>query len=286
LLEDPAIKYERDAQQYLKDVGDSISFDVRRGIYAPNSYHKKGKSRLWKNEFAKWLTILVNAITLYFIIRYTHYARKQWIEAHTTADQAIIAAGAAKSAAGTADAALKDSQKSFVINERPYIVVDGSPQFAEPPAANAPIHVNITVRNIGKTPAIKILQNYKLTKYISSSRDAKGIKQYRDFMISTFNELVKKSKAQRSELESLANFHAEQDVAPNTPVWSTNVDVVVLSPSEFITMQASDKVVLIYMGLISYTDMSGGKYETEYCTMYWGNQPTTWHICDNHNIIQ
>jgi hypothetical protein len=68
-------------------------------------------------------------------------------------------AAAAQSAAETADATLKDSQKSFVINERPYMVMDGAPEFVTLPDTTSEIQANATIRNIGKTPAIRVLWN-------------------------------------------------------------------------------------------------------------------------------
>jgi hypothetical protein len=192
------------------------------------------------------------------------------------------AADAAKSAAATASATLTDSQKSFVINERPYVVTEGAPQFANPPAANVDINANVTLKNIGKTPARVVLWNAKLVKFESGPRTPEGFEHVRVFIASVFDDLRKKNAAAVAEATAKG---AETDVAPNATLFNTSSET--LSPPEFSLLQHGDgKEALFLVGTISYTDNFEGVYQTEFCWVYWGTDPKIWHICDNHNTIR
>jgi hypothetical protein len=193
------------------------------------------------------------------------------------------ATSAAQKAAEIADATLKDNQKSFVLNERPYLIIEGAPQFIKPPAVDTPIQANVVLRNIGKTPALKILWNVRLLTFIPGKKDSAGYQRLVAFMTSTFDDLAKKDTLGRNEI---IEKQAEHDVAPEATLFSTSQDILKLSAHELNTLQTSDSLTLFYVGMISYTDNFGGVYKTEFCWIYWGSDPRTWHICDNHNVIE
>lgn len=120
MLRNPANKEEYNSDQYLKNVNERFSFDASTGIYKPKFYYKKPKRDGVKNSF-KIAMLILNALTLYFLIRYTHYARLQWVEMKRTADQSVIAANGAKDSAieakhanETTKIALVDVQRAFV----------------------------------------------------------------------------------------------------------------------------------------------------------------------------
>lgn len=75
-----------------------------------------------------------------------------------------------------------------------------------------------------------------------------------------------------------------QDVAPNDIIFSTNKPVM-LTPAECQDI-VTGRAVLIYIGLISYSDAFSEQFRTEFCYQYTGSDPTTWHICDVHHVIR
>ncbi len=71
-------------------------------------------------------------------------------------EAAKTSADAAKSAANTAVATLEAARKSFVLEQRPYLILDVVPVFVRAPSADGqPIAANVWVKNIGKSPAIR-----------------------------------------------------------------------------------------------------------------------------------
>src|SRR6266852_3720430 len=133
-------------------------------------------------------------------------------------------ADAAKSAADTADATLKSSQKSFIIDQRPYIVVDeNSPFFLEhSPAAGQQILANVYLKNIGRTPAVQVVTGMsffsfhgKVVAKLNAKERNKATEEYIAFIESKFAELRKTDdiiRKRKKELE-LRNIAPGQDVA-------------------------------------------------------------------------
>lgn len=121
----------------------------------------------WLNAKAGFVTALATIVIAILTGFYVHYSRAQWTvmrdqlpELKKSANAARDAADAAKSAATTAASGLTDSEKYFLIEQRPYMVVDeGFPQLVTPqaPTADQPIKVNVQFRNIGKTPAVQVV---------------------------------------------------------------------------------------------------------------------------------
>jgi hypothetical protein len=89
---------------------------------------------------------------------YTYYAAGQLHNMKRATGAPERSATAAKSAADTADAPLKNQQKSFEIDQRPYMVVEGAPRFSgNGLMAQKGITVNIAFRDVGRTPAMKFI---------------------------------------------------------------------------------------------------------------------------------
>jgi len=172
-----------------------------------------------------------------------------------------------------------DLRRNFVVNERPYMVVDGIPQFLTPLTANTPIHANITFKNIGKTPSMRLFGNVKLVKF----RGTYGSKEFWQFITSSFDDLSRDDSNGRKELRETG---AERDIAPNAPMFGTSQNAIMLSDTELSDLQDSGTVILYYIGIVSYTDGSGADYKTELCQGYWGKDPQRWILCDRYNRIR
>lgn len=181
---------------------------------------------------------------------------------------------------------MQSQQKTFEIDQRPYMVVDGPPVFSGNGfVANKEITVNITFKNIGRTPAIKYVMHGRVFRFDPAKGD-EGRKLIKRTMWDAFGQLEKKDAIGRREVERV---HAESDVAPNGTVFITEpntADDPVILGNDDLPKISNGLTVLFYIGVVSYTDSFGIKYKTEFCQAYLGDDPKIWHICDNHNTIQ
>jgi hypothetical protein len=207
-------------------------------------------------------------------------AAKMVIQDQRIADNAenSLAASNRQSTAAL-DATIENARR----DQRPYLIVD-VPVFNQPSiTADHEITANINFRNIGRTPALKILHNLRMESYRASTRDAL-IK----FMDGLFTELRGKDQKGRREIE--ASPYPEEDVAPQATQFFTS-PAITLSPDDVTRLavnsgpEAGDEA-LFYVGVLSYTDASHSAYKTEYCYFYFGDNPRIWHICDHNNTIQ
>lgn len=225
---------------------------------------------------------------------YTHYAggqlramRGQLGEIIKQYPELQKSAEAAKSAASTADATLKSSQKSFEIDQRPYLIIAEGPQFNEPIlVANEPITANVTFKNVGRTPAVKEVGNVSLVPYHPLKKtDPQGLKNYISFIESEFGKLRAKNETGRKSFEKLKEISGGQDVAPGGGFFVTNQETLLLSAPE-LSLVRTGEITLFYIGIVTYTDPFEGSHKTEFCHQYFGTQPKIWHICDVHNTIR
>jgi hypothetical protein len=211
--------------------------------------------------------------------------RTEILTTATTA-QAIAtqtAADAAKSAAETGTAALKQSEKAFIVEQRPYLVTEIPTFIPAAIVAGQGITANINTKNIGRTPARKMLNHIRLEPYHPSDRAT-----IINFMNGLFADLRRRDSQSRRETETTAE--AGEDLAPGATTFSTNDPPPILTGVEVNALladpQPAQTTVLYYVGVISYTDAFKVPYATEFCYIYFGRVLTTWHICDNHNSIK
>ena len=196
-------------------------------------------------------------------------------------------ADAAKSAAATATTALEASQRSFEIDQRPYLVAD-IPIFNNSSLVPLQaISANITFKNIGKTPAIKVVDNVELLPYHSTKKR----EDYVTFIEGAFAKVREKDIKARAEIRHVNRaLEVGHDVAPGGTFFTTNHPDVIMSAQDLPLMltESNDAgaVVLFFIGIISYTDAFSRNYETELCWFYFGSNIKTWHICDSHNLIR
>jgi hypothetical protein len=213
--------------------------------------------------------ILLGVYTIY--TAYMYYANRD-------------AANAAESAANTASINLAQSQATFKNEQRPYLIADGIPAFVEPLAPEKPINVNVSYKNIGKIPAIKVIANFRLVKFYPGGKGAAGRSKFVRFIDAAFASLNKEDAEGREERREYAS--AEQDMAPNQPFWGTTQDKVTLTGDEIKESLSTGAVSLYCVGLITYTDSALGTYRTQACYFFFGSDPRVWHMCDVYNIIK
>lgn len=127
--------------QYLRNISERFFLDTKTGIYKPKAYDKQNKSDSFKKFGKIWAPVILNALTLFFVIRYTHYARLQWGEMKTAANAARDSAIQAKNANDITKQELVELQRAFVFPGDPKITPEGKS-----------IDIYLPIENSGTTP--------------------------------------------------------------------------------------------------------------------------------------
>jgi hypothetical protein len=191
--------------------------------------------------------------------------------------------------------ALESSREAFQIDQRPYLVVDEKfPQFYQHgPIQDQKIEVNVQMKNLCKTPAVRVLSNVHLFKLRGKLRAKltreqlnRATEEYIRALESKFTDMRDREQAARKEIAELEkrNISPGQDVAPQKTYFMTSPDDVTLSKDEMEFLNTNGIVALYLVGLVTYTDAYNNRvYTTELCSFYFGTDPTTWHFCDSHN---
>jgi hypothetical protein len=183
--------------------------------------------------------------------------------------------GSLRATEKAANAAIKAANLTQM-EQRPYMIAE-APRFVDPPTDGKKAGVTDFVRNVGKTPAIKLFSNAQLVRYKDSSKSRPEIFAFLD---SAFIDLKAKNLGARQEP------NLRKDIPPGAaPFFRTDEDSMPLSQPDILQMGKGD-LVLFYVGLTSYSDSFGGDYETEYCFFFIGQDPKVWHVCDSHNTIK
>lgn len=188
--------------------------------------------------------------------------------------------------------ALKSSQKTFQIDQRPYMVLEENfPAFDVEglPVPGRKISVNVQIKNIGKTPAVQVrnyIRFFPRRDRLTTNMSPKEIRDSRAAYISEIESGFSKMNAQdevfRKKAKQFANLSPGRDFAPTK-------GVLITSPEDFV-MEANDgpllqtgELALYVIGESLYSDSYGNPYRTEYCYFYFGPYPKIWHLCDSHN---
>jgi hypothetical protein len=189
-----------------------------------------------------------------------------------------------------ASSALRASQDTFRIEQRPYVILDGTPLWVtgREPKANQPIEVRTNFRNIGKTPALQEITHLDFFYRRETTTDSDAKHRQSEaiaFMTARFAKLRADDVKGRKEVNGLLKFSAGQDIAPNAPFFSTPQTVII--PGDQFPLLKTGEIALYLLGHVSYRDSHGQTvYETEFCNYYFGEVLSTWHICDHHNTIR
>jgi len=242
-------------------------------------------------RWAAWFTFGATLLAFIAAAVYAHYAHQTLIEIEKQTPEIRKSADAAKSAADTAHATLVNSQKSFEIDERPYLVVESRhPEFAwYGLVANQKLSANVWFKNIGKGPAIqKItamhLLNYQVPAGHLSQQDY--MNRLRAFTDKWFVQMRRDTTKSAAEIAEYKNGHGE-DIAPGDESFASTHDDFVLSPLDLarISNDSNPQGMLLLFIVVSYRDSFGNAYETDACQMYFGSHQEIWHHCPAYNII-
>ena len=229
----------------------------------------------------RWLIgIGIGSVIINTIIALIYWGQLKEMKKAT--DAATRSANAAIDAVQIAKETLGSSQRSFEVDQRPYLI-SSVPEFLSPPSPDRQIEANATLKNIGKTPAIKMFWNIKLIPYRVPSHNEERNK-FRSFLDGAFAELERKNSIGRKELDE-SPMPVGHDVAPGFTTFGTTHNPVIVGTRDFHLIEAGE-LPLFYIGLVSYTDAFNGSYKTEFCYFYTGANPTVWHICDAYNRIR
>jgi hypothetical protein len=143
---------------------------------------------------------------------YAGIASKQLGEMRKATTAAKDSADAAKKSADTASQTLLNSQTSFEIDQRPYMVTD-VPEFAgNGLTPDKAIEANITLRNIGRSPARKYIANVNLLRF-DGEKGERGRGKLIRFLTSSFAELESKDAKGRK----LRNLGQNKILPPMEP---------------------------------------------------------------------
>ena len=163
MLRRPSQYRKYDAEDYLRDADNRFLFNPESGIYEPKTSYKKKKAKKFKLlslSLFQWGTLILSALTLFFLIKYTNYSRLQW----------KAAKGMAESAADSitkAQAAIDQSKTQFQANERPYIWTwipnqpDGISDIPHVKLGEV-VSWNFRYTNYGKSPAVGVAARCQL----------------------------------------------------------------------------------------------------------------------------
>ena len=143
----------------------------------PEASHPHAKRK--KDSGLDWARFVVEVLTLLALVWYACIASRQLTEMHNATVASTKSAKAAQSAADTAAKTLRSSEAAMVIDQRPWLkVFAGSPNPDRPEVTNIrititinqPVSMPLTIRNIGKTAAQKIL-GYAIVEVVSMGKE-------------------------------------------------------------------------------------------------------------------
>lgn len=200
-------------------------------------------------------------------------------------------AEATKSTAETAHNTLINSQKTFEIDERPYLVPENNhPVFAlHGLVPNEKLSVNVDFKNIGKTPALEEITDMHLVLYTDPVHDTneKRMIRFRAFHDKWFAKIRANVETAFKEHSEYPNGHGE-DIAPGETFWASTNDSDLLSPDQVAQVKKDDEPgsLLLLFIVATYSDRFHNRYETDSCHLFWGTHPELWHKCQVYNIIR
>jgi hypothetical protein len=189
-----------------------------------------------------------------------------------TRKQLDIVQKQAKAAEESADAAksqLIQTEKAFMLDQWPYMS-ESKTELAEPIAADHEIHVNITFKNIGKSPAqdIRIYRDSELIQITGQEGDVRI-------------QVEKLFSDARKTIEP----HHYQTIPPTRDIFTTTQRR--LRPTkEQVDAIVSQQLELVVIAGVAYRDIFGGQHETETCQVIVGPELRVWHYCKIHNVMR
>jgi hypothetical protein len=242
----------REAQPPVADAAAAIQTDCKKSPHHCDTACNAEKD--WWNKAKPFVEL--GGISLLFI--YTLFTIFTWRQVKKSVDEAVKA-------------------------QRPYIVEDGRPQFVALPETLHPT-VNISFKNVGKTPAKYVAGVHRLSPYRgvspSLSRKENSV-QLMVFVEQQFKEL----NAEADGIYwSVATNHI--DVAPDQHSPFQTIELSSPMFAEDIARMNSEETILVWVGVERYRDSLGKLYQTDFCSFHTGHDsPDVWHYCGTHNTI-
>lgn len=196
-------------------------------------------------------------------------------------------ANAAKNAADIASRALIDSQAAFQLQNRPYVIVSGTPYFLRD-AKNQAVRIdlaNIRYKNVGKSPAQDVFGLGSFAKWGYAGEHTQQA------LISHVEDAFRPIMEDEAKIPSASNEISRTDFAPDAPeqfITRDLKDTGNVSPEELKELKdVKANLMLFYVGRIHYTGFGKTQsYTTEFCFFFFGPDVTTWHYCPTHNTIK
>jgi hypothetical protein len=129
-------------------------------LHIPEAIKTESKADSDRNySLQKWIAI-GTWLAFFSVSIYAYLTLREWREMIYARHQAQGAVEAAIRTARDADISLASQQKLFAIEQRPYLVLNCCQ--GEKPTPGNPIIANIGIKNIGKTPALHVEDNFHL----------------------------------------------------------------------------------------------------------------------------
>jgi hypothetical protein len=275
----PRRKEASDAGRYLRDSEGHFFFDATSGIYKPKTHVTNNESDRDTKEINRFrITTVISVLTLLAVAIYAYYAALQWCEMQRAAD-------AAKSAAETAGQSLVDSRKSFEVENRPHVIIDGTAYFLKDDKGNTTLRTaNVNYKNVGRTPAQSV---FIFARYTSIRFHRQKVTQ-QEFIAKiegVFQPIIDDDA--KSKSTDIYQQLDKTDAAPGAPSVFISRDIVgePLSDKDLPEIQDGD-VTLFYFGRINYKGFEREKsYSSDFCFYFFGKDTTTWHFCPVHNVL-
>ena len=283
VVQSQKIAHEQEQSSEEDPKGPRQSIHAELTTQVPLVVHTKSADKL--NNWQKAKTAM-EIIGIAAAILYAYIAVRQWREMISARHQNQPSVEAATRSAAAAENAIKNQQKAFAVEQRPYLVGE-TPAFAGPPAPGIDIFVNFKHKNIGHTPALNTFTHVRVSPLRVPRRDkvAIGI-AWSKFLASEMREVRAAERDYRDKMSKTPEG-GENDMAPTEENFTSNVKPVILSADEFTEVTKLDPYLfLVLVGLSTYTDASGGHYETEYCWFWAGPNPMIWHKCASYGAIR
>jgi hypothetical protein len=192
-------------------------------------------------------------------------------------------ADAAKQAAKTAQEALIDSQASFKLQNRPYVIVPGTATFVVDKKGHIDkTRANVAYRNVGKTPG----QDVVLTSYFTVVRINIEKPTWEEW-VGIFEEAFKPVIERKGEVFRSGAPAQNMDVAPDAPASFSSQELNGnLSKTDELKLRETGRVMLVFSGRLYYKGFERKEsYTTDFCFWYFGLDPQTWHYCPVHNTL-
>jgi hypothetical protein len=164
---------------------------------------------------------------------------------------------------------LRHTQRAFALDQWPYMM-DTKADLSEPLIPGHEIFVNITFKNVGKSPAqnLRIYRKYGLIEITGREQDA-------------MTRIEALFTAARKSIEQ----PHDQTIPPTGDLFTT-VQNHIKPTKEQIDLITNQHLELAVISGVVYYDIFGGLHETQSCRILIGPDLRVWHLCETHNRMR